>query len=180
VPKYAAFLRGINVSNRRASKEQLCACFEDLGYEDVSTFRASGNVVFSAGRESVATMTRRIEGALARALGYDVMTFLRAPQELGSIAEHDPFAPAELRASSGKLQVMLLPTKPSTRAHRLVLGMATEADRLAFGERELYWLPSGGMLDSELRLAEIETLVGPTTKRTKGTIEQIAKKYFAD
>jgi uncharacterized protein (DUF1697 family) len=178
VPRYAAFLRGINVSSRRASKEQLCACFEGLGYGEVSTFRASGNVVFSAEHEPLAAMTVRIEGALARALGYQVTSYLRAPNEVRSIADHDPFTPAEVAASDGKLQVMLLPKKPSTRARQDVLALATEADRLAFGERELYWLPSGGMLDSDLRLAEIETLIGPTTKRTKNTIEQIAQKYF--
>src|SRR4051812_49379286 len=103
MPKYAAFLRGINVSNRRASKEELCSCFEALGYRDVTTFRASGNVIFAAGRESLATMTVRIEEGLARSLGYEVATFLRAPGEVRAIAEHEPFAPAQVAASTGKL-----------------------------------------------------------------------------
>src|SRR3954469_13252700 len=69
MPKYAAFLRGINVSNRRANKDQLRSCFEALGYEEVTTFRASGNVIFVAGRESLAAMTARIEQALVGSLG---------------------------------------------------------------------------------------------------------------
>jgi tetraacyldisaccharide-1-P 4'-kinase len=58
--------------------------------------------------------------------------------------------------------------------------MATDEDRLAFAERELYWLPSGNMRDSALKLKRVEALVGTWTMRTKGTIEQIAEKYFAD
>ena len=46
---YAAFLRGINVSGRKALKEQLVAAFEACGFEDISTFRASGNVLFETG-----------------------------------------------------------------------------------------------------------------------------------
>ena len=51
-------------------------------------------------------------------------------------------------------------------------------DGLAFGERELYWLPRGGVLDSALDMKTIERLLGSMTMRTKGTIEQIAAKHF--
>jgi hypothetical protein len=56
--------------------------------------------------------------------------------------------------------------------------MDTPSDRLALGERELYWLPSGPMSDSELDLKAIEKQLGATTIRTMGTIEQMAEKLF--
>jgi hypothetical protein len=56
--------------------------------------------------------------------------------------------------------------------------MSTDADRLAIEGRELYWLPSGGMLDSALDLEAIESLLDRSTRRTKATIEQIAAKHF--
>ena len=59
------------------------------------------------------------------------------------------------------------------------LAVATDTDRLAFGERELYWLPSGGTRDSGLNFKAIEKLLGSTTMRTKGTVEQMAAKYLA-
>jgi hypothetical protein len=61
-----------------------------------------------------------------------------------------------------------------------VLALESDADRLAFGASELYWLPAGGMSDSELDLKAIERLLGAMTVRTKNTIEQIAGKHFAD
>ena len=45
--RYVAFLRGMNLGNRRIKNPELAAEFERLGFEDVATFRASGNVVFS-------------------------------------------------------------------------------------------------------------------------------------
>jgi uncharacterized protein (DUF1697 family) len=178
--RYVAFLRGINLGkNRRVRKEALCAAFEDAGMEEVSTFRASGNVIFSAGRESEAKLTARIEEALAAALGYDVRTYLRNDQELQAIAQSRPFPADAVEASNGKLQVDILPKRPAPDARKKVLALATDQDLLAFGDRELFWLPSGGLLESSLDLKTIDKLIGPATRRTMGTIEQIAAKHLA-
>lgn len=47
---FVAFLRGINVSNRRVTSADLCAPFGSVGLDGATAFRASGNVVFD-GRE---------------------------------------------------------------------------------------------------------------------------------
>lgn len=69
--------------------------------------------------------------------------------------------------------------KPTTAAKKEVLALATEEDRLAIRERELYWLPNGGISESKLDLNAIGAALGLTTMRTKGTIDQIAARYFA-
>jgi uncharacterized protein (DUF1697 family) len=145
----------------------------------VATFRTSGNVVFGTGRESTARLTGRIEAALEKSLGFEVTVFLRSVAEMRAMAGHRPFDPKLVQASGGKLQVVLLPGKPGARARKEVLALATPEDRLAFGDRELYWLPSGGMRDSDLNLKAIERELGPTTMRTKGTIDELAAKWFA-
>lgn len=55
---------------------------------------------------------------------------------------------------------------------------ATTEDRLAVAGRELYWLPHGGLSDSDLDLKALASILGPTTIRTKGTIDQIASRHF--
>ncbi|MFL5897073.1 MAG: hypothetical protein ACJ76D_01200 [Solirubrobacterales bacterium] len=60
---------------------------------------------------------------------------------------------------------------------RKVLAMATDEDLLALEGRELYWLPSGGLLESELDLKAITAQLGTDTRRAMGTIEQIAARY---
>ena len=181
MPKHAAFLRGINLGrNRRISGAELRSRFETLGFHGVATFRTSGNVVFEAGQEAAAKLTDRIEKGLAESLAYEIDVFLRTASQIREIANHEPFAATLVAASKGKLQVMMLSAKPATRARNEVLAAATEEDRLAFGDRELYWLPSGGTRDSTLDAKAVEKLLGPVTVRTKGTIEQLAAKYFAD
>ena len=100
---YAAFLRGVNLgSRRRVSGADLSSLFEQMGFRDVATFRSSGNVVFGAGRESDAKLTRRIERSL-EPLGFDVTVFLRTAAEMREIAEHEPFDRRLVERSKGKL-----------------------------------------------------------------------------
>lgn len=175
MPDHAAFLRGINLGkHHRVTSAELRSIFEGIGLGDVATFRASGNVVFSG--DATAAL---IEQQLEASLGYGVAVFLRTADEVRAIAASDPFPPASVAASNGKLQIAMLPRKPSAAVQRKVLALATGEDPLAFGPRELYWLPSGGLLESELDLGAIEKLVGPTTRRTMGTVEQLAAKFFA-
>jgi uncharacterized protein (DUF1697 family) len=182
MPAYAAFLRGMNVGGHRITNEELRARFEELGCDEVRTFRASGNVIFAAAaaEEPEDELSARIETGLAAALGYEVPVFLRDASEMRTIAAHRPFAAPVVAASKGKLQVMMLTARPAARARKEVLALADEEDQLAFGERELHWLPSGGILDSALDFKAIGKLLGPTTTRTKGTIDQLTAKYFAD
>ena len=82
--KFAAFLRAVNLGpTRKISGADLRSLFEEHGFEDVATFRTSGNVVFEAGRESL--ITARIEEALGAHLGADVPVFLRTEKEIRAL-----------------------------------------------------------------------------------------------
>jgi uncharacterized protein (DUF1697 family) len=168
----------MNLGGRRIANEALRAHFEALGCEEVATFRASGNVIFAKdGRE--AALTSQLEKGLAEALGYEVPVFLRTAKELLAIAAHDPFDAKAISASKGKLQIALLTKKPTAAAARKALALSTDDDRLAVESRELYWLPKGGLSESDLNLNALDEILGPTTIRTKGTIDQIAARHFA-
>jgi uncharacterized protein (DUF1697 family) len=177
MPRHVAFLRAINVAGRRLTNDDLRARFLEMGFADVATFRASGNVAFDAGAQPPERLRARIEAGLADALGYAVPTFIRDAAEVRAIAAATPFDPGRLRRSGGKLQVALLAASPPPPARAQALSLAGERDGLVFGARELYWLPSGRVLDSALDMKMIERLLGPMTMRTKNTIEQIASKH---
>jgi uncharacterized protein (DUF1697 family) len=165
-------------AHHRVSNDELKRIFEAMGFRDVRTFRASGNVSFTADTEPPERITRRVEDGLAQALGYAVSTFVRTAEEMRAIAATQPFEQAHVDASAGKLQVSVLAEGPSARVRKEVLALSSDSDRLAFGPRELYWLPSAGILETVLDMAAIERLLGPTTRRTKGTIELMAAKHF--
>src|SRR5687768_9945680 len=89
--RYVAFLRAINVGGRYVKMEELKRHFVEMGLEEVSTFIASGNVIFESRARDVPALERKIEQALKEGLGYPVATFIRSTQELAAVAEHDPF-----------------------------------------------------------------------------------------
>lgn len=162
------------------TNDELRSHFATMGFAEVATFRASGNVVFAADERSPEEVAEHVEQGLASLLGYAVPTFIRSDSEVRAIAAQQPFAPEQVRAAGGKLQVSLLGACPAPDVRSEVLSLANDDDGLCFGERELYWLPSGGLLESALDLRGVDRLLGPSTMRTKGTIELIASKHCAE
>src|ERR1700761_8242084 len=82
VERYVAFLRGINLGNRRGKSPELVAHFEAMGFEDVATFRASGNVVFvDPTGDTEAKVQARVEAGLEEALGDEGANVLRRAKE---------------------------------------------------------------------------------------------------
>jgi len=85
--RYVAFLRGMNLGGRRIKNEELRRHFEETGFEEVATYRASGNVIFStSSREAEGKLAERMEAELDERLGYDVPVFLRSIDEVAAIA----------------------------------------------------------------------------------------------
>ena len=66
MPRYVALLRGINVGGKNLIRmPALKAAFEAAGFEDVSTYIQSGNVLFSSPSRSAKRLTEEIEALLA-------------------------------------------------------------------------------------------------------------------
>jgi uncharacterized protein (DUF1697 family) len=178
VERYVAFLRGINLGNRRIKSPELVAHFEAMGLEEVATFRASGNVVLvDPVGEAESKLQKRIEAELDQRLGYDVAVFLRSRAEVVAIAAREPFSAAAIDASKGKPQIDLLSKKPSAKAAKEALALAGADDLMVIEGRELHWLPSVGLSETEVDMKALDIALGKGTMRTAGTIEQIAAKY---
>jgi len=91
--KYAAFLRGINVGGHKAVKmEELKKAFEALGFENVKTLLASGNVIFAAPSASESMLAKKIEEKLEQTFGHEIGVLIRKLEELQRLAEASPFA----------------------------------------------------------------------------------------
>jgi uncharacterized protein (DUF1697 family) len=169
--RWVAFLRAINVGGRRATGDQLVAAFAALGFADISTFLASGNVIFSADKPSASV----IEAALESELGYPVPVILRTQLEVERIASEQPFTDAELDATDGRVQVMLL-RDPVVQPEQVGLNGIPDSDLVRFGTSELFWLPKQGISTSELDPKKLETQTGPLTVRTLNTVVRLASR----
>jgi uncharacterized protein (DUF1697 family) len=176
--RYVAFLRGMNLGNRRIKNPELVKHFEAMGLEDVATFRASGNVIFlDPAGETESKLQKRLERELDERLGYDVAVFLRSAKEVAAIATREPFPAKAIKASKGKPQVVLLGRKPSAKAKKAVEALCPEGDLMVVEDRELHWLPTVGLSETEVDTKALDKALGKGTTRTAGTIEQIAAKY---
>jgi uncharacterized protein (DUF1697 family) len=178
--RYVAFLRAINVGGSHVVKmDVLRARFEDLGFGTVETFIASGNVVFETRLKEPAAVERKIEQMLEKALGYEVMTFVRPVEGVSAIARYQPFPSSEMAAAAA-LNVGLLkaPLPDATRA--ALARLRTDIDDFHTNDAELYWLCRTRQSKSTISNAVLErTLKVKTTFRGMRTMEKLAAKYPA-
>ena len=71
--------------------EKLRQVFNSLGFSNVSTVIASGNVVFDSTSTSPTSLETKIEEALPRILGFNSTTIVRSRSELEALAAKNPF-----------------------------------------------------------------------------------------
>jgi len=110
--KYVAFLRGINVGGHKAVKmEELKKAFESLGFENVKTLLASGNVLFAAPHASASTLTKKVEEKLEKTFGHEIGVLIRKIEELQRLAEANPFTGVKVTPQT-RLYVTFLSEKP--------------------------------------------------------------------
>ncbi|MDE0666756.1 MAG: DUF1697 domain-containing protein [Acidimicrobiaceae bacterium] len=87
---YVALLRGINVGGKNIVRmADLRAAFEDAGYEAVSTYIQSGNVLFESDRPR-ASLERRIETMLEGAFGLSLVVVVRSHRQLRNVVDRAP------------------------------------------------------------------------------------------
>jgi uncharacterized protein (DUF1697 family) len=158
---YAAFLRAINVGGTSVIKmDDLRRQFEKLGFTNVKTVLASGNVLFDA-KGSATAATKAIAS-----LGYTVC--VRTAAEVRRIAENDPFGGKD----PDQLYIAFLEKKPAADAVQRLI--ASGPDQFQVDGVEAYWLrprdaerlPSGNIFEKILGVK--------STMRGLKTIRRIA------
>jgi uncharacterized protein (DUF1697 family) len=88
---YVALLRGIMPTNPNMKGEKLKGAFESLGFTNVRTVIASGNVVFETAASDDAALEKKIEDGLEKLLGFRRAAIVRSRQELEKLDRKNPF-----------------------------------------------------------------------------------------
>jgi uncharacterized protein (DUF1697 family) len=178
MPRYVAFLRAVNVGGRHLVRmDFLRRLFESLGFSNVETFIASGNVVFEAASKDARALEREIEGRLREALGYEVAAFVRTDAELAAIAGYRPFSQPELD-SAAALNIAFLAEGLDGEAGRRLKDLRTEIDDFHSHGREVYWLCRKKQSGSKISNAVLEKALGrKSTLRGANTVKKMAAKY---
>jgi uncharacterized protein (DUF1697 family) len=160
--RYIAFLRGINLGKRRLPMSQLKALFEELGFNEVETFIASGNVLFSSKARNTSQLEARIARHLEASLGYEVDTFVRTTEEVARIGRAKIFP--EDGQDGITIHVGFFQQKLAPEVARKLAAVRTDKDEFRVIDREYYWLCRTRTSESKVwQLPEIRTLRLPTS-----------------
>jgi len=178
MPQYIAFLRGINVGGHRVKMDRLREIFVELGLKDVSTFIASGNVLFSTDSDDADGVRVTVEDHLASQLGYEVPTFLRSPAELAATVAFCPPEIATQTEESSSHYVIFLDTSTPDSLRSDLAQMNSEIDHFYFAGTEMHWLIQGKLTESPLFDSGLDqaTRGVRTTMRNMNTLRRIAAK----
>ena len=160
--------------------DRLRKLFESLGYSNVESFIASGNVIFDSPAEDTRKLEQRIEDHLRESLGYEVATFVRSGSELVDVAGYESFVPSDLNVEGNSLYIAFLQASPTFEAEQKLMAFQSEVDDFRVNGREVYWLCRKKLSESSFSGALLEKTLGmPTTFRNATTVKRLAAKYPA-
>ena len=120
---------------------QLREALEDSGFEDVSTYVQSGNVVLSS-TAAATGVGAEVERLIAKRFDLDIRVVVRTRAELAAVVKRNPFAKV---ATNPKLyQVTFLEKAPAADVVRKLEAAAAGKEQVVRVGRELYaWHPDG-------------------------------------
>jgi uncharacterized protein (DUF1697 family) len=155
--RYLALLRGINVGGKNIIKmADLKACFVDEGFEPVTTYIQSGNVVFDARGRSAAKLAERIADRLAAEFDYDASLVLLEAGQMRRVVDG---APPGFGADPDRFRSDVIFLMPGLDAADALRDVPTRegVDRTWAGEGALYFERLTARA-SQSRLSRITTL----------------------
>lgn len=165
MPAYIALLRAVNVGGTgKLPMPELRAMCEALGFANVRTYIASGNVVFES-RLAAASVKKRLEQRLEEYAGKPVGVLLRNAHEMATVLADNPFADAPAE----RTVALFLDAAPPANALDTISGQGTE--QLALGKREIYVFYPDGIGRSKLKIAAAKD----GTARNMNTVATLAQ-----
>src|SRR3954464_2434475 len=87
---YVALLRGVNVGGVTIKMADLAEVVRELGYTDVKTVLASGNVLFTT-RDAASTVKQTLESALRTRFGYEAWVHVLTVEAIRAIVAAYPY-----------------------------------------------------------------------------------------
>lgn len=113
--QYVAFLRGINVGGHVLIKmTDLKKFFEKMGFKNIRTLLASGNVIFESDRKGKKVLTKEIGSGLKKVFKKDINIILRSLDDLKKLQSSEPFKEIDM-APGIRLYVTFLSEKAILR-----------------------------------------------------------------
>lgn len=175
--KYAALLRGINVSgHNRVPMGDLRTLLKDLGHTDVATYLQSGNAVFSSASPDEDALAAALEQAIEARFGFTVACLVRSGAYLAAVADACPFPAAELQGK--QLHVTYFDRQVDAARFAAIDPADYLPEEFRLGDRALYLYAPDGLGRSKLAVALARPAVVKgtvATSRNWNTVEKLVE-----
>jgi len=167
---YVALLRAVNVGGTgKLPMTELKAMCEAAGFEQVKTYIASGNVVFTSDKSAKAVKAS-LEKAMHDYAGKPVGVMVRTAAEMAAVAKANPFP----TAPGNRVVVALLDDTPPKDA--IDGARHVDGEEIALGRREIYVrYTDHGMAGSKLVVPAAKAGTG----RNMNTVAKLAEMAAA-
>jgi len=167
---YVALLRGVNVGGVNIAMSDLAEVVRGLGYDDVKTVLASGNVLFTT-RDDASTAKQTLESALRARFGYEAWVHVLTVDAIRTIIAAYPYP-----RSAERHAYVVFVVKPEVRSELLAVELDPAIEQASAGEGVVYWsVPKGSTLDSAMGKAQSKASYKPwITTRNLNTLEKLA------
>jgi len=173
--RYAALLRGINVTGKNMIKmETLRATFESLGFKNIKSYINSGNIAFDTAKTSDAKLAAKIHDAIQQEFGFNISVMVRTIAEIKEIVAWDPFKGQF--ESHKDVQVFFLNDQLTDEQQAFLLEQGNENEIFAISGRHIACLLKIHITDSAVGKGFIDKkLKIPATGRNWRTVTMIAE-----
>ncbi len=173
---FVAFLRGINVGGHIAKKETLTSAFNSLGFQNVATYKQSGNVIFETKDTNPQEIKTKIESCLKSTLGFEVPVFLRTIPQLKEILTDDPFKNQNSEGTSFLVTFLNAPIITFPLNLPTTIPKST-AQIIALKDTEVFSVTHGGGEGALPNPFVEKVLKTKATTRNLNIIREIIEKY---
>ena len=120
--KYVSILRGINVSGHKKIKmADLKDLYKSQGFESVTTYIQSGNIIFRSTSTDKTSLRKIIEKAIEEEYEFHVPVDIRTEQELKGILDDCPYEETKIEGNETKVLVTFLQSVPSDQKQKSLL-----------------------------------------------------------
>jgi uncharacterized protein (DUF1697 family) len=175
MPRYVAFLRGINVGGHNIiHRAKLQEIFISLGYQNVSVYKQSGNIIFDADTTNEELIKKTIQEKLSAILNRETGIFLRSISYLEEILKNKPFKNAD--ANNASLWVTFLASKPPKSTLPLKIPQS-KAEIILIKKTEAYSVTHGGGEGGQPNPFLEKKFKIQATTRNLNIIKQIVENY---
>jgi uncharacterized protein (DUF1697 family) len=169
--RWVALLRAVNLGARnKVPMAQLRTLLGEAGYDNVSTYIASGNVLLD-GPNNRAAVASGLERLIEDAFGVETTAIMRKPHELAAVVAGHPFG-----AETSQSHVVFLARKPGTKAAKRLADTDHSPDQAILAGAEVYLHYPAGVQGARLSAARLEKLLElPGTHRNWRTVAALAE-----